>query len=51
MDQERSCLYVPCNHLAVCTECDADIMAASLPCPMCNTAIDREESVVGLAVA
>ena len=46
MDSERSCLYVPCNHLAVCAECDADIMAASLPCPMCNTAIDREESVV-----
>ena len=46
MDSERSCLYVPCNHLAVCVECDADIMAASLPCPMCNTAIDREESVV-----
>ena len=43
-------LPVPCNHLAVCVECDADIMAASLPCPMCNTAIDREESVVGLAV-
>ena len=51
MDNERSCLYVPCNHLVVCVECDADIMAASLPCPMCNTAIDREESVVGLAVA
>ena len=51
MDNERSCLYVPCNHLAVCDECDADIMAASLPCPMCNTAIDREESVVGLVVA
>ena len=46
MDSERSCLYVPCNHLAVCAECDADIMAASLPCPMCNTAIDREGSVV-----
>merc|ERR1711965_153579 len=51
MDNERSCLYVPCNHLAVCVECDADIMAASLPCPMCNTAIDREGSVVGLVVA
>ena len=51
MNNERSCLYVPCNHLAVCAECDADIMAASLPCPMCNTAIDREGSVVGLMVA
>ena len=51
MDQERSCLYVPCNHLAVCAEYDAEIMAASLPCPMCNTAIDREGSVVGLMVA
>ena len=50
MDSERSCLYVPCNHLAVCVECDVDIMAASLPCPMCNTAIDREGSVVGLVV-
>ena len=48
MDNERSCLYVPCNHLAVCVECDADIMAACLPCPMCNTAIDREGSVVGV---
>ena len=47
MDNERSCLYVPCNHLAVCAECDADIKAASLPCPMCNTAIDREASVAG----
>ena len=47
MDNERSCLYVPCNHLAVCAECDADIMAACLPCPMCNTAIDREQSVSG----
>ena len=47
MGNERSCLYVPCSHLAVCVECDADIMAASLPCPMCNTAIDREESVAG----
>ena len=51
MDNERSCLYVPCNHLAMCVECDADIMAASLPCPMCNAAIDREESVTGLMVA
>ena len=41
MDNERSCLYVPCNHLAVCAECDADIMAACLPCPVCNAAIDR----------
>ena len=47
MDNERGCLYVPCNHLAVCAECDAGIMATSLPCPMCSTAIDREESVVG----
>ena len=47
MDNERSCLYVPCNHLVVCAECDADITAASLPCPMCNTAIDREESMAG----
>jgi len=45
MDNERRCLYVPCNHLAVCAECDADIMAASLPCPMCNATIDREVSV------
>ena len=51
MDNERSCLYVPCNHLVVCVECDADIMAACLPCPYCNEAIDREESVVGLVVA
>ena len=47
MDRERSCLYVPCNHLAVCGECDAGIMAASQPCPMCNTEIDREGSVMG----
>ena len=47
MDQERSCLYVPCNRLAVCIECDADIMAASLPCLMCNTAINRDGSVAG----
>ena len=47
MDQERSCLYVSCNHLAVCVECDADIKAACLPCPMCNTAIDREGSERG----
>ena len=32
-------------------ECDADIKAASLPCPYCNEPIDREESVVGLVVA
>ena len=51
MDNERSCLYVPCNHLVVCVECDADIKAASLPCPYCNEAIDREESVVGLVGA
>ena len=51
MDRERSCLYVPCNHLVVCVECDADIKAASLPCPYCNEPIDREESVVGLVVA
>ena len=51
MDNERSCLYVPCNHLAVCAECDADIMAASLPCPMCNATIDREVSVCGRVVA
>ena len=51
MDNERSCLYVPCNHLVVCVECDADIKAASLPCPYCNEPIDREESVVGLVVA
>ena len=47
MDNERSCLYVPCNHLVVCVECDSDIMAACLPCPMCNTTIDREGSVAG----
>ena len=51
MDNERSCLYVPCNHLVVCVECDADIKAASLPCPYCNEPIDREESVLGLVVA
>ena len=51
MDNERSCLYVPCNHLAVCAECDVDIMAACLPCLMCNnTAIDREGGVVEGAV-
>ena len=26
MDNERSCLYVPCNHLAVCAECDAEFI-------------------------
>ena len=51
MDRERSCLYVPCNHLAVCVECDAGIMAASQPCPMCNTEIDREGSLTGVVVA
>ena len=51
MDNERSCLYVPCNHLVVCVECDADIKAACLPCPYCNEPIDREESVAGLVVA
>ena len=51
MDNERSCLYVPCNHLAVCGECDAGIMAASQPCPMCNTEIDREGSLTGILVA
>ena len=51
MDNERSCLYVPCNHLVVCVECDADIKAASMPCPYCNEPIDREESVLGLVVA
>ena len=50
MDRERSCLYVPCNHLAVCGECDAGIMAASQPCPMCNTEIDREMSLSCLRV-
>ena len=51
MDNERSCLYVPCNHLAVCAECDVDIVAACLPCLMCNnTAIDREGGVVEGAV-
>ena len=47
MNNERSCLCVPCNHLAVCVGCDADITAACLPCPMCNTAIDRERGVAG----
>ena len=51
MDRERSCLYVPCSHLAVCGECDAGIMAASQPCPMCNTEIDREGSLMGVVVA
>ena len=53
MDNERSCLYVPCNHLVVCVECDANvIMAAAQPCcPMCNAAIDREESVMDVTVA
>ena len=31
-------------------ECDAGITAVSLSCPMCNTAIDREKSVMGLVV-
>ena len=51
MDEERGVLYVPCNHLAVCVECDAGIMAASQPCPMCNTEIDREGSLMGVVVA
>ena len=51
MDNERSCLYVPCNHLVVCVECDADIKAASLPCPYCNEPIDREMSLMGILVA
>ena len=46
--QKRSFLHVPCNHLAVCDECHADITAASLPCPMWKTAIDRKESAVRL---
>ena len=34
MERERGVLYVPCNHLAVCAECDLGIEAASMPCPM-----------------
>ena len=51
MERERGVLYVPCNHLAVCAECDLGIEAASMPCPMCQTPIDRSSSVVGVVVA
>ena len=51
MERERGVLYLPCNHLAVCVECDLGIEAASMPCPMCQTLIDRDSSVVGVVVA
>ena len=28
MERERGVLYVPCNHLAVCSECDLGIEAS-----------------------
>jgi hypothetical protein len=51
MERERGVLYLPCNHLAVCVECDLGIEAASMPCPMCQEPIDRSSSVVGVVVA
>ena len=52
-DKEQYLLLVslPCNHLAVCVECDLGVAAASMPCPMCQTLIDRDSSVVGVVVA
>jgi hypothetical protein len=51
MERERGVLYVPCNHLAVCVECDLGVAAASMPCPMCQEPIDRASSVMGVVVA
>ena len=39
------------QHVDMLKDNDADIKAASLPCPYCNEPIDREENVVGLVVA
>ena len=44
MDNERSRLYVPCNHLAMCAECGADIMHGGV-CAVSDAeimAVDRE---------
>jgi len=48
MAAPRSCLYLPCAHLAVCEACDKRIAQGSGPCPICSVAIDRRFSGVRL---
>ena len=51
MDEEHGFLCVPCNHLAVCAECEEGLVAASMACPMCQEPIDRERSIMGIVVS
>jgi len=51
-DNEKTVVYLPCNHLAVCNECDdamaqmnADENAEGQSCPICRADIQRRVTV------
>ena len=41
MAAPRSCLYLPCAHLAVCEDCDKHIEQGNGPCPICGVSIAK----------
>jgi hypothetical protein len=47
MDAERTRVYFPCGHVAVCDECDKDLRRTgkSLKCPFCNQAVTSSAKV------
>lgn len=51
-DNEKTVVYLPCNHLAVCNKCDeamaqmnADENEQGQSCPICRTVIQRRVTV------
>ena len=47
MDEERGMLYVPCNHLVVCVECETDMAARPMDCSYYQEPIDEARSKRG----
>ena len=52
-DNEKTVVYLPCNHLAVCRKCDAEMSKMNLehaddtePCPICRSAILKRVNVI-----
>jgi len=45
-ERPRSVLHLPCGHLALCDECDADIKARGGPCAVCRGKIKKRHAGV-----
>lgn len=46
LTKTHSILYLPCAHLAVCTDCDEVLLRNKKPCPICRAIITKRISVM-----